>query len=196
MAAPKPLMLFHYKMSKQTNIKGFTLIELIVYLAIAATFLVTAIGTGINIITDQQQFQDKREVYSNARLAIEEITKQIQSADDVVVNSSTFNSNPGTLFLDFPGTTNDILIDTYQQSVTIGGLSTTITKLQITEGNSTPIDLTTNQVNVTNFTLENLTRNTEAKNININLTIATTNPGNDPDYDQSISLETAASIRR
>lgn len=190
-------------MSKITNKKGlpavqngFTLIELIVYIAISAMVLVTAINIGWNLIISEANVTGKQEVYMSARTIMNQIQISIREADDVITGSSTFGSHPGMLTLDYPGGTTDVIFDTYTKSVTIGGLPATVRKLRIKEGSADYVDLTSDKVDITNFTLTNLTRVNEPKNINIELTIQKVNPGNDPNFDASISLETAISIRQ
>lgn len=175
--------------------KAFSLIELIIYVAIASMVMVAVLQVGLNLIIDRSITQSKRGLYLNARSVMNQLQYEIKAADDVLTGSSTFGSNPGVLTLSFPGN-NDVIFDTYLHDVTIGGQTISITTLRIKEGNSAYVDLTTDKANVTDFTLTNLTRGSESKNINIALTLETTNPGNDTKYDESISLETAVSIRR
>jgi len=181
---------------KLKTTKGFTLAELIVYVAIGAVVLVSAVSVAWNILIDQGISQNKREVYMNARTVIHQLQQQIKKADDITTGSCTFDSHPGILTLDFPGGSTDVIFDTYTKDVTVGQQTTTIRKLRIKEGAGDYIDLTSDKVNVTDFVLTNFTRGSEAKNININLTLESTNPDNDPNYAASISLETAVTIRR
>lgn len=175
---------------------GFTLIELIVYIAISAMVLVTAVNIGWNLIMSEANITGKQEVYMSARMIVNQIQIKIREADDVITGSSTFGSHPGILTLDYPGGGTDIIFDTYTKNVTIGGQSITVRKLRIKEGSADYVDLTSDKVDVTNFTLTNLTRGNESKNINIELTIQRANPSNSPNFDASISLETAISIRQ
>lgn len=182
-------------MKNKTNKKGFTLVELIVYIAIAATTLVVAVNIGINLIRSADKAQGAQETYANARLGMHQIQLNMREAEDVITGSSTFGSHPGVLTLDFPGSGTDVVIDTYTQIVTIGTQTPTIRTLRIKEGTAAAIDLTDKHTDVTNFTLTNLTRGSENKNIHFAVTFSRANPGGDPNYNASISLETALSTR-
>jgi prepilin-type N-terminal cleavage/methylation domain-containing protein len=175
---------------------GFTLIELIIYMAIASVVLVTAVGTGMNVITTQGVSETKREIYTNARFLMNQFGFAVRNADDVIIGSSTFGSNPGILTLDYPGIGTNVIFDTYTKNIIAGGQAVTIRKLEVKDGTADYVDLTSDSVTVTNFTLMNLTRGAEPKNINIQLTLESVNPGNNKTYDISIPLETALSIRR
>ena len=174
---------------------GFTVIELILYIAIAATVLVTAVNIGWNLITTEANIIGKQEVYMNARTVMNHIQISIREAEDVTTGSSTFDTHPGVLTLDYPGSGTDIIIDTYNKEVTAGGQATTIRKLRLKNGPADYLDITTDKVDVTNFVLTNLTRGSENHNINIELTLEKANPSGDPNFDASISLETALSTR-
>lgn len=169
--------------------------ELIVYIGIASMVLVIALSTSINLFLSDANIQTKQEVYSNARIVTHEFQLQILKADDVILGSSVFLTSPGTLTLDFPGIGTDVIFDTYTKNVMVVGQSVTIRKLRVKEGSGNYVDLTTDQVTVTNLVFSNRTRSGENKNIKIQLTLEKVNPDGNPTYDASISLETAFSLR-
>ncbi|MBD3330437.1 hypothetical protein GF354_02800 [Candidatus Peregrinibacteria bacterium] len=183
-------------MNTKSKQSGFTLIELIVYIAIAMIVLISATGIIWNIFSSNLRAQKTREVYTISRQIMSELTKQIHSAEDVITASSNFNTNPGTLTLDFPGGNTNKIFDTYEKTISINGREISITKLRLTEGSDAPIDLSSDQVTINNFTLENLTYSGENKNINISLNVSTINPDNDSDYDISLDLETSVSVKK
>jgi CxxC motif-containing protein (DUF1111 family) len=99
--------------------------------------------------------------------------------------------------LDYAGSGTDVIIDTYTKDVTLSnGQIVTIRKLRIKEGALAYQDLTSDQVDVSNFVLRNLTKTSERKNINIEVTLEQLNPLNDPNYNTTISVETAISLRQ
>ena len=182
-------------MKIKTDKKGFTLIELIVYVGVSSIMLVIAINMTSNLIVSNASARGKQEVYINARLAMNQLQLKIREAEDVIIGSSTFNSHPGILTLDYPGSDTDVIFDTYTKNVDIGGQTVEIRKLRIKEGTADYVDLTSDKVDLTNLVFTNLTRGSESKNTNIEITLEKINPGSDPDYDASISVETAISIR-
>jgi len=62
--------------------KAFTLIELIIYMAIVAVILTFAFGYAWNIIYGGVKTASYREVQQNGRLAMEKITKAIRDGQD------------------------------------------------------------------------------------------------------------------
>jgi prepilin-type N-terminal cleavage/methylation domain-containing protein len=183
-------------MPKRSAKKGFTLVELIIYIAIASMVLVGAVNVAWNLITANATSDLKRDVYMNARVVTEEFGRQVRGAEDVDTGSSTFGANPGVLTLDYPGGNTDKVFDTYNKDVVVGGQIVNITKLRITEGTSDPVDLTNDHVDVGDFTLTDLTQASEPDNVLLELTLDSVNPGGDMKYDVSISVQTSISIRQ
>lgn len=65
--------------------KSFTLIELIVYIAIVAVILILASGFAWNIIHGDIKAMVYREVQQNARFAMEKMTRAIRDGQDPLV---------------------------------------------------------------------------------------------------------------
>lgn len=182
---------------KNTGWKGFTLVELIIYIAMAALCLMMIIITGQNLISSNVKAQAQRELSVNMRPLINQLTQSIRNATNVVTGSSTFNAHPGAITLDYPGSGTDVIIDTYTKTITLSnGATMPIRKLRIKEGALAYQDLTSDQVDVSNFVLRNLTKTSERKNINMEITLKQLNPLNDPNYNTTISVETAVSLRQ
>lgn len=176
---------------------GFTLVELIVYIGIASLSLMMILITGQNLISSNIRAQAQRELSVNMRPLMNQFTQSVRNAEDIVTASSTFNAHPGAITLDYAGSGTDVIIDTYTKDVTLSnGQIVTIRKLRIKEGALAYQDLTSDQVDVSNFVLRNLTKTTEKKNINIEVNLEQLNPLNDPNYNTTISVETAISLRQ
>ncbi len=178
------------------NPKAFTLIELIIYVAITAAVLVSTMIFAWGLIVTDANTRGKQETYSNARTVMNQFTLKIQGAEDVKTGDSTFETHPGALTLDYPGGDTDVIFNTYTTIVDIGGESVTIRKLRMKDGPNNYMDLTSDNVDVTSFVITDLTRGSEPDNLLIQLTIEKANPGEDPNYDASISVETAISLRQ
>lgn len=175
--------------------RGFTMIELIVYIAVASLILVTIVGIGLNLSVANQKSQAKREIYMNTRFVVQELTDMIRGADDVILSGTTFGSNPASLALAYPSG-NNVLFSVYAKNVTVGGNVVSINKLSMKSGSDPFTDITSDKVTVTDFTLTNLTRGASRKNINIQLTLSKVNPGGDPAFNVSFPIETAVSVRK
>lgn len=167
------------------RLKGFSFPEIIIYIAIAAMVLVGVVLFSWRIIGAGVRVDVSTNLTQEGRLVLERITQAIRSAD-AVMETSVFNTNPGILNLDFPGTA-DVIIDTY--------LVSGIRKLRMKEGANAAIDLTSNQATVTNFIVVNLRRAAEPANLRIDLTLNAAQAGQDPARNHSIALQTSASLR-
>lgn len=174
--------------------KAFTLIELILYIAILAIVLVSTIGILWNVIGGSVRVSSSTELSYSARLILDNITRTGRGANDVLIASSTFDSHPGVLVFENPG--GNITFDTAVKNITVGGQSLTIRKLRMKTGAGSPIDLTSDKVDVTNFVVKNRTRGMEPKNAKVEVTLAFVNPGQDPARNKILSFETAVSIRK
>lgn len=179
-----------------TRRRGFTLVEALIYIVLAALAFTFIIGIGQDLLLGSVKIQGEREVSFNARTAVNLITQKIRGATDIVLGSSTFNTSPGVLTITYPGISPSIIFDTYQKTLTKStGGTYVIHKLRMKEGAATAVDLTNDKVNITNFVVRNLTKSTEPHNINVELTFQQANPANDPNLNASISIETAISLR-
>lgn len=180
--------------SQKSEVRGFTLLEIMLYITLTAIVLVSVIGIGQDLILVNVKTGAQREVVMNADLVMEQITQKIRPADGLLT-SSVLNSHPGVLVLDYFDTS-DVIFDTYTKDVVVGGNTITIRKLRIKEGTAAYHDLTNDNVNVTHFLVRKLSQESEPENIGVELTIQQLNPGNDADYNTSITLESAISLRR
>ena len=175
-------------MIKKVLKKGFTLLELIIYIGIASMVIVAAAELVVGTTRAQAKSQELHEIHMNARLVMNQLTVKIKEAEDVFTGLSTFDTNPGILVLDYPGAGTDIIIDTYDKTVTRGSQDVIIKKLRIKEGSADYVDLTNDKVDLTNFVLSDMTRENEKDNINVQLTLAIN--------DSDISVETSISLRQ
>ncbi len=77
--------------------RGFTLIEMIIYVAFLGFLMVWIIGAMVRSSTIYQATRAEREVVSNARLALERIQRVLAEADDIYTPTSRFGSDNGQL---------------------------------------------------------------------------------------------------
>lgn len=82
------------------NDKGFTLIELIVYITVFVVITVVLAGFVANFIGVQAKIKIDKEVSENGQRAMEIIAWQIRHAQGVYQPTSSFNSHPGQLSLE------------------------------------------------------------------------------------------------
>lgn len=79
--------------------QGYTLIELIVYVAIFAVFSVLATNSLLTMTRVFAENRVMRDLNSGAVVSMERISREIKGANSIDVALSTFSSNPGVLTL-------------------------------------------------------------------------------------------------
>lgn len=171
---------------KQKLNRGFTFIEVIVYIALVTIFVTGAILFAWNIIYGRVKSNFYSEVTQNLRLAAKRTLFEIRNASDINSVSATSiclaNSdaarNPTRIYLS-------------------GGV------LRIGWGGGSPVcaaltndvALTSNLVTVSSLTFTNLSSGTLTKNIRFSLTIDAVNPSGRQEFDRSQTFESAAELR-
>src|SRR3989338_990003 len=79
--------------------KGFTLIELVVYIGILALIGVAAVRLILSVSFNAAEIKAERALTASAEAAIEILTREIRQAYDVDSGASVFGANPSTLVL-------------------------------------------------------------------------------------------------
>lgn len=101
--------------------KGYTLIELLVYLAILAVFSVFIVNSILIIMKNYNAYSVSRYVNFSATVAIERLTREIRGSSDVD-GSSVLGAHPGYLVLDaveFFVSNNQLMIDKNGQGAVV-----------------------------------------------------------------------------
>lgn len=177
---------------KRKSGAGFTLIEVLVYLAIVSGVLIMASTFAWNVIGGKAKSQSVQEVEANGRLIMERLVKEIRQASDINASSS-FNTN---LVLNSNLKLSLVMKDASLNPTEFFVVNST---LMINQGpGPSPIKyaLSSNQVKISDLTFQNLsTVNAKTKNIKINLIIDHFNPDNRPEYTATVSLETTVELR-
>jgi len=156
--------------------RGFTLIEMIIYIAIVAMILTSISYLIIDIIGGQTINYTDQEVNYNLRLIANNLTRDIKQAQDI--GSITAD----TLVLIMPV---DNIIYNFDNTAKI------ITR-QI--GSSVPVDIGSNKVEVVG-SFSDLSRFYRSKNIGVNLAISYKNPDNLSNYNASTTIDFAVELR-
>lgn len=163
--------------------RGFTLIELIIYAGIVAFILTVASTFAWQIIQGNIKLGALREVEQNANLAMEKIVTSIKNASKIVKPEEG-------------GDETDFLYLTMQD------LDRTLTKFKISNdkitiqvGEAKPYPLTTDLVKITNLKFINLSGEDSPGTVRIEMTIQYLNPSGRPEYEASVNLENTVNIR-
>lgn len=136
--------------NKRTLITGFTLVELIIYIALISVFITSSIYFAWDVIYGREKANQEQVVAQSARIALEKIAKEIRSAKDVQ------SISPGQLVLDKGGSTTAIELSSGVIRISPSGLG--------------PYNLTSNQVRVTDLSFTDLsTSNAKSLKVTIKL---------------------------
>lgn len=86
---------------RQTNKanKGFSLLEMLVYIAILVLMLGIIMEITISVVRSHKAIKASKNVENSAMSSLERITREIRQADSVNTLSSIFDSSPGKLVL-------------------------------------------------------------------------------------------------
>ncbi len=166
------------------NNKGFSLIEVIIYVAIIGGLLVTLTNFILAISGSRNKSYAQQEVNANTRLALNILTHKIKSSNGINVSSSTFNTSPGVLSLSMSSST---------LSPTIFTLSNG--RLTISEGVTTSQFITSQRVNISSLIFTNLTADSNHGNVGISMSFNYAS-SSDASYNFSSSLNTAVNLRQ
>jgi prepilin-type N-terminal cleavage/methylation domain-containing protein len=165
--------------------RGFTLLELIIYIALLATVVVAAAMIALQFTITQAKAAVYAQASRNAQFAMSRIESEVREADSITVGSSVFGSNPGTLTLATSVPANSPTIFT----VTNG-------QLTVKQGAGAAIPLTEPDVTVTEFTLENLSPNARTQNIRIHIKVSLPTSTANTDIQTTVQLDSTVRIRR
>lgn len=172
--------------------RGFTLIELIVYICLTSIVLMSSLSISFLIINDQIKESVIAEVNGNGEFVIEKIAYLAKRAG--AVNAETiYNANPGKLVLDY-AVNPQITIDTYDKQIVLNGAAVTIKKLRFKQGAGAAVDLTSDRVNVANFSLINLS-GLNSVSIEADLSLESVNPSSSAAYASENSWSVPVTLR-
>ena len=170
--------------------QGFTLIELVIYIAILGTVLLSFTYFGLNVAGTRNKVNVVEEVQANGRIALAVLSQRIRDATGVNTSTSVFGANPGG------GVLSLMMADVPTKNPTVFRLDAVSKALQIQEGTANAIFITSLQVQVTNLVFTNLTSTGSRANIRIELTISYNNPSGDPNFSYTASWTTTVGARQ
>lgn len=166
--------------------KGFTLIELILSIAIIAVFITALTYFSIDVFKTKAKAGSVNEVQQNVRFAMQRMTYYIRNSEDGIdTGDSNFSpTDPGRLHLEMgSGANDDIVFDVDAN------------RLRIKIGNAAPVYLTTADVNITSLVFYNNSAVGTPGNVTITLSAEFNNPGGKIEFDYNYDVQTSASLR-
>lgn len=161
------------KLKKQQA--GFSLIELILYIALVAVFVIGTILFAWDASYAREKTFQQQAVEQNGRAALARIAYEIRRAQDInSVNTNTIDLENGA---------NDTTITINSGTV------------QITTGGSGPYDLTSNQVYVTSLTFSQPGSSDEdTKNIDVTISLRQAQTSVSGEFEAQTTLSTSAEV--
>lgn len=158
------------------NEKGFSLIELLLYISMTAVVVLVVSGLLYTILQSRVKNQAMAEVEQQGDLIIQILTQTIRNSQSI---NSPLSGNSNSLSLaESDATVNPTVFD----------LSSGV--LRITEGGSSAVSLTNNRVSVSGLTFQNL-----SDSIKFQFTISHINSNSRNEYDYTENFYGTANVR-
>lgn len=159
--------------------RGFSLFELIVYLAIFGLLITAILSIAVQSLNSKVKSQAMTEVETATRYSLERITADVRMATDI--DETDLTSNTLTLTQGNG--------DTVRYQVTSGQLTRSL-------NGAAAVTLTASTVTVDDFTITNTTPSgSDANDLIVSLTTRTINNTERREYDADLTLTTALSTR-
>lgn len=176
-------------LGKTRKQRGFTLIEMLLYVAVAGIVLTSLVGFGWNMIGIGAKNGTHHDAVSNARLASEKLTFFIREATDI----DTANSNFGVNLASVSGSKVTLRGVAPNDPIVFDVSSGT---LRVTLGASAPIALVSDNISVSSLVFANASSlNGKSKNVGFTLQLGTTSGSGRFEYASSTALRSSAEIR-
>lgn len=178
--------------NKLINSSGFSLVEMIVYVGIFSVIMVIIVQLSLQVQFAGSRTRLSTEIKENASQAMQLMVASVREGSSLNEGGSIFDQHPGRLVIDgAPG----FIFETYTKQVQLADTPVTIRKLQAIQGGSSPLDITSDHVDVTNFQIKNMSHGGQPGTVQITLEVSSINPQNDPNYEQELELKTTAALR-
>ncbi len=175
--------ILHHCLNTAKSSKGFTLIEIMVYLALVSGILITATTFAWSVINSRTKAFTIQEVEQNGRYITQKIVGIIQEANSITLPTIGNTTGNLTLVMDDGGTENI--------SINLNG---EILEWQQDVGPT--ILLNSDQVRVTKMEFTNLSSvNDRSRNIKLVMTVEHINPNNRNEWKYIETFETTVELR-
>lgn len=167
---------------KKAKQLGFTLVEILLYIAISATLISIISFFIVNSLQSRVKNQVIAEVNSEGIFVSQVISQTIRNAQ--TINSPAVGISSSSLSLNV----NDAVLNP-----TVFDLSSS--RIRLTEGVSASINLTSSKIIVSNLTFQNLSRSNTPGLIKFAFTLTYINSSGRNEYDFSKTFYATASLR-
>jgi type II secretory pathway pseudopilin PulG len=146
-------------------IRGFTLVEVIIYIAITGMVVSALVGFVFSAASTREKNYSVEEVHANSRFALDRITYFIRLAESVDIGASVFGVDPGVLTLNMPNAVD---------SPTVISLTQDDGALRVREGTSPVREyiLTNEELRITNLMFGDFTGQHKRGVISVDFTVS------------------------
>jgi len=79
--------------------RGFSLLEMVIYVAIMALIMVVVVNTIIVMIFSQKRIENLRTIEHSAAVAMERLTRELREASSIDLGQSILGSHPGKMVI-------------------------------------------------------------------------------------------------
>jgi len=162
--------------------RAFTLIEIIIYLAIVGMIAVTLVMYSISVSTSRSKAEVVAEVQANARFVLDVMRQKIRHASAINIGASTFDIHPGVLSVAMPSA---------PENPTVFSLDNG--RLRVAVGTNQAEFLTSDEISVTDLRFINLTDGPR-EHVRIFMTLRY-KKADSVEYQYEYSFETALGVR-
>lgn len=163
--------------------QGYTLIELLLYLAITSVLLASLTAFFAMTLSVRTKNESINEVNQQGQLVMDSILQTVRNADSITVPATGFTTGTTTLAM-----------TTAAINPTVISLSGAT--LQIKEGSSTAVALTNSRVIVSGLTIKNVSRSsTTPGSVQVGFTVSAVNTTGRNEYDYQKTFIGSASLR-
>lgn len=169
------------------KIDGFSLIELLLYVAVISVVISAVVGFGSWAIQVGTKTKVNSEVVNNARLAMDTMVYEIKKAHSVYTPTSVFNVHPGQLSL-------EQLNATTTESSSFIDFFLCDQALCLKREGASAITITSSQVRITNLVFKQILNSASAPSIQIMFSVNSLTSSR-PEATASLNLTTTANLR-
>lgn len=162
--------------------KGFTLVELLLYLGLSAIMILVIATFFQTMLSARAQNQVIAEVEQQGAQVIQRITQTIRNADNIT--SPAIGASAASLTLDMA----PVGVDP-----TVFDLSSGVAR--VTEGAGSPVALTNTRVTVSGLTFQNLSRASTPGTVRVIFILTHVNPSSRQEYNYARTFYGSASLR-
>lgn len=178
-------MMLPSNMRINTQTKGFSLVEMLVYIALIMIVASVMMKYVVSLSQIRAKAEAIQETEYQAKVIIDTLDQAFRNAEVVLTGSSVFDSDPGTLALDMV----DVAVDP-----TVFSLTTDNGQLQMNEAGGGETVLTSSDILITDFTVIDLTSSEDVAVIMIQFTLQYNSPSTFV-YQYEQSFQTTFSVQ-